>query len=110
MIIDEAQDLELSLLRLLVALCCNHKYLLVTADANESIYPVWTDVHGELDLSNRIWMLRTGQRTTWQIMDAALTYIREGIRVIQTRRLDLERLAPNPSCATWAISMPNVNY
>ncbi|CCF82327.1 UvrD-helicase domain-containing protein [Nitrolancea hollandica] len=78
-IVDEAQDLELSLLRLLIALCGNHKHLLITADANQSIYPVWTDVHHDLNFHDRTWLLRTSHRTTRQIMEAARSYIREGV-------------------------------
>ncbi len=79
-IVDEAQDLEMSLLRLLITLCGNRKQLLITADANQSIYPVWTNVLGELDFSDRAWILPTGHRTTRQIIVAAQAYVREGIR------------------------------
>lgn len=50
-IIDEAQDLEPSALRLLVQLCKSSHRLFLTADANQAIYGSgfsWADVHADL--------------------------------------------------------------
>lgn len=95
-IVDEAQDLELSALRLLVALCNSHKHLLITADANQSIYPVWTDVHRELDLGNRTWLLPTGHRTTRQIMGAAQAYVQDGMRDNSNASTGFRKSGPKP--------------
>lgn len=101
-IVDEAQDLELSLLRLLIALCGNHKHLLITADANQSIYPVWTDVHKDLNFQDRTWLLRTSHRTTRQIIDAARSYLYEGVLDRSNESTEFGKTGRRPSVRTVA--------
>jgi superfamily I DNA/RNA helicase len=78
-IVDEAQDLAPTVLRLLLGLCAAPDRLFVTADANQSIYGAgfrWTDVHADLRFQGRTGVLRTNHRTTREIGEAARTYLR----------------------------------
>ncbi|HEY7347225.1 MAG TPA: UvrD-helicase domain-containing protein [Ktedonobacterales bacterium] len=77
-IIDEAQDLDPSLLRLLIALCRAPNRLFVTADANQSIYRSgfrWSDVHEDLQFKGRTGLLRVNYRSTREIGEAAHSYL-----------------------------------
>jgi len=77
-IIDEAQDLDPSLLRLLIKLCKAPNRLFVTADANQSIYGSgfsWGDVHQSLKFQGRTSILRTNYRSTYEIGEAAQAYL-----------------------------------
>ncbi|GAC1400419.1 MAG: 3'-5' exonuclease [Ktedonobacteraceae bacterium] len=77
-IIDEAQDLDPSLLRLLIQLCKAPNRLFITADANQSIYGSgfsWSDVHQSLKFQGRTSILRTNFRSTREIGDAAQAYL-----------------------------------
>jgi superfamily I DNA/RNA helicase/mRNA-degrading endonuclease RelE of RelBE toxin-antitoxin system len=77
-IIDEAQDLDPSLLRLLVKLCKAPERLFITADANQSIYGSgfnWTDVHQSLKFQGRTSILRANYRSTYEIGEAAQSYL-----------------------------------
>ena len=78
--IDEAQDLQPNLLRMLVALCRTPDRLLLTADANQSIYGSgfnWSDVHGDLRFKGRTGLLRKNYRSTREIGDAAAAYLQD---------------------------------
>ncbi len=80
-IIDEAQDLDPSLLRLLVKLCKSPDRLFITADANQSIYGSgfnWTDVHQDLKFQGRTSILRANYRSTYEIGEAAQSYLASG--------------------------------
>ena len=77
-IIDEAQDLDPSLLRLLIKLCKASNRLFVTADANQSIYGSgfsWSDVHQDLRFQGRTSILRTNYRSTSELGEAAQSYL-----------------------------------
>ncbi len=77
-IIDEAQDLDPSLLRMLIALCRAPNRLFVTADANQSIYRSsfrWSDVHEHLQFRGRTGILRVNYRSTREIGEAAHSYL-----------------------------------
>jgi mRNA-degrading endonuclease RelE of RelBE toxin-antitoxin system len=74
-IIDEAQDLDNYALRLAIALSVDPRNILVTADADQSIYSGRVDVRTALNEKFRHWDLSTGHRSTRQIMDAARNYI-----------------------------------
>lgn len=87
-IVDEAQDLSPTALRMLATLCKDPTRLFVTADANQSIYGGsfnWSDVHEDLSFRGRTAILRTNHRTTRQIAEAARAYLSDG-------GLDLEGL------------------
>ncbi len=80
-IIDEAQDLDPSVLHLLVHLCANPNRLFITADANQSIYGSgfnWTDVHESLRFQGRTSVLHANYRSTREIGEAAQSYLAAG--------------------------------
>ncbi len=77
-VIDEAQDLDPSLLRLLIKLCSAPSRLFVTADANQSIYGSgfsWSDVHQSLKFQGRTSILHTNYRSTYELGEAAQSYL-----------------------------------
>lgn len=79
-VVDEAQDLDATVLRLLVGLCRTPDRLFVTADANQSIYGSafrWTDVHADLKFQGRTGILRQNHRSTREIGTAADGYLRD---------------------------------
>jgi len=80
-VIDEVQDLDPTVLRLLVSLCAKPNRLFITADANQSIYGStfrWADVHEDLKFRGRTEVLRTNHRSTREIGEAAQSYLRNG--------------------------------
>jgi superfamily I DNA/RNA helicase/mRNA-degrading endonuclease RelE of RelBE toxin-antitoxin system len=77
-VIDEAQDLDPSVLRLLIKLCKNPHHLFVTADANQSLYGSgfsWSDIHEHLKFQGRTSILRANYRSTAEIGEAAQSYL-----------------------------------
>ncbi len=81
-VIDEAQDLDPSMLRLLIKLCKDPSRLFITADANQSIYGSgfnWSDVHESLKFQGRTSVLRANYRSTREIGEAAQSYLQSGI-------------------------------
>jgi superfamily I DNA/RNA helicase/mRNA-degrading endonuclease RelE of RelBE toxin-antitoxin system len=80
-VIDEAQDLDPSILRLLIGLCKTPNRLFITADANQSIYGSgfnWSDVHESLKFQGRTSVLRANYRSTRQVGEAAQSYLAAG--------------------------------
>ncbi len=80
-IIDEAQDLDPSALRMLVTLCKAPNRLFITADANQSIYGgtfAWSDVHTHLKFQGRTNVLRANYRSTFEIGEATRSYLMKG--------------------------------
>jgi len=80
-VIDEAQDLDPSALRLLVYLCDKSSRVFITADANQSIYGSgfnWADVHESLRFQGRTAVLHTNYRSTREIGEAAQSYLAAG--------------------------------
>jgi superfamily I DNA/RNA helicase/mRNA-degrading endonuclease RelE of RelBE toxin-antitoxin system len=80
-IIDEAQDLDPSTLRMLIKLCKTPKHIFVTADANQSIYGsgfTWSAVHEDLKFQGRTSILRANYRSTGEIGEAAQSYLTYG--------------------------------
>lgn len=78
-LIDEAQDLQPTALRVLVGLCKTPGGLFLTADANQSIYGGsfrWSDVHASLQFQGRTGILRANHRSTREIAIAAESYLR----------------------------------
>src|SRR5260221_10748913 len=81
-IVDEAQDLDPALLRLLLNLCKTPSRFFITADANQSIYGSgfnWSDVHESLKFQGRTSVLRANYRSTREIGEAAQSYLSTGI-------------------------------
>jgi superfamily I DNA/RNA helicase len=80
-VIDEAQDLDVSALRMLVQLCVSPDRLFITADANQAIYGSgfsWKDVHANLHFQDRTAILHTNCRSTRGIGEAAHSYLGDG--------------------------------
>ena len=81
-VIDEAQDLDPSVIRILVQLCNSSNRLFITADANQSIYGNgfnWSDVHECLKFQGRTSVLRANYRSTREIGEAAQSYLAGGM-------------------------------
>jgi superfamily I DNA/RNA helicase/mRNA-degrading endonuclease RelE of RelBE toxin-antitoxin system len=81
-VVDEAQDLDPALLRMLLQLCKSPSRFFITADANQSIYGSgfnWSDVHEALKFSGRTSVLRANYRSTREIGEAAQSYLSTGI-------------------------------
>lgn len=77
-LVDEAQDLDPSLLRMLIGLCRSPNRLFITADANQSIYGSgfrWSDVHDSLQFKGRTGILRANYRSTREIGEASHAYL-----------------------------------
>ena len=80
-VIDEAQDLDPSALRMLIKLCKASNRLFITADANQSIYGsgfTWQDIHEDLKFQGRTSILRANYRSTAEIGEAAQSYLTSG--------------------------------
>ena len=81
-VVDEAQDLDPAILRLLIALCKTPNRFFITADANQSIYGSgfnWSDVHESLKFQGRTSILKTNFRSTREIGEAAQYYLSSGL-------------------------------
>jgi len=80
-VVDEAQDLDPSLLRLLIRLCKSPNRFFITADANQSIYGsgfTWADVDECLKFQGRTSVLKANYRSTREIGEAAQSYLAAG--------------------------------
>jgi superfamily I DNA/RNA helicase len=79
--VDEAQDLDPALLRLLLQLCKSPSRFFITADANQSIYGSgfnWSDVHEALKFAGRTSVLRANYRSTRELGEASQSYLSSG--------------------------------
>ena len=77
-VVDEAQDLDATALRLLTLLSKRPNGIFVTADANQSIYGSsfrWADVHQDLRFTGRTQILKTNYRATAEIGRAAASFL-----------------------------------
>jgi superfamily I DNA/RNA helicase/mRNA-degrading endonuclease RelE of RelBE toxin-antitoxin system len=77
-IIDEAQDLDVSALRMLIQLCPSPDRLFITADANQAIYGSgfsWSEVHANLRFQGRTAIVHTNYRSTREIGEATRSYL-----------------------------------
>ncbi|MEO6891554.1 MAG: UvrD-helicase domain-containing protein, partial [Ktedonobacteraceae bacterium] len=98
-VIDEAQDLDPSALRMLIALCKAPNRLFVTADANQAIYGsgfTWTDVHQSLRFQGRTSILRANYRSTYEIGEAAQAYLTYGASEPETSERQYVNNGPLP--------------
>ncbi|MFI5301943.1 MAG: 3'-5' exonuclease, partial [Polyangiales bacterium] len=80
-IVDEAQDLSPTTLRMLAALSRSANRVFFTADANQSIYGAsfrWQDVHADLKFQGRTGVLKANYRSTREIGEAANGYLAVG--------------------------------
>jgi superfamily I DNA/RNA helicase len=99
-LVDEAQDLDATVLRLLVSLCPNPSRLFITADANQSIYGStfrWSDVHADLRFRGRTGVLRTNHRSTREIGDAAYSYLQHGAMDDPEEEQTYSQTGPKPA-------------
>ncbi len=81
-VIDEAQDLDPTVLRLLIQVCRASDRMFITADANQSIYGsgfTWQDIHADLKFQGRTSILRANYRSTSEIGEAAFSFLASGI-------------------------------
>mgnify|MGYP001435652335 CR=1 FL=1 len=81
-VVDEAQDLDPALLRLLLNLCKLPSRFFITADANQSIYGSgfnWNDVHESLKFQGRTSILRANFRSTREIGEATQSYLANSV-------------------------------
>lgn len=80
-VLDEAQDLKPIGIRLALAMCKDPSGFYMTADENQSIYGrgySWRQVSSDLRVQGRSVLLRHNYRTTRQIQEAALAFLRKG--------------------------------
>lgn len=98
-IIDEAQDLNPTALRMLLGVAASPDRLFCTADANQSIYGSgfrWVDVHSDLRFQGRTGVLRHNHRSTRQIGEAANNYL-YGASLDEVERPTYRQTGPNPA-------------
>ncbi|MFN8661009.1 MAG: UvrD-helicase domain-containing protein [Thermomicrobiales bacterium] len=98
-VIDEAQDLQPTTLRMLVSLCESKDRLFLTADPNQSTYGSgfrWVSVHEDLQFRGRTGVLRTNYRSTHQIMAAAGSFLRGAELEISDESLSFPRNGRRP--------------
>jgi superfamily I DNA/RNA helicase len=80
-VVDEAQDLDPSLLWILTSLAKAPNRIFLAADADQSIYGSgfrWADVHEGLRFKGRTGILRANFRSTREIGEAARVYLADG--------------------------------
>lgn len=78
-LIDEAQDLEPTVLLALNSLLKESGEIFLTADANQSIYGSnfrWSEVHQHLEVGGKVGVLTANFRSTREISLAASSYLR----------------------------------
>lgn len=98
-VIDEAQDLDPSALRMLIKLCKTSNRLFITADANQSIYGsgfTWQDVHADLRFQGRTNILRANYRSTAEIGEAAQAYLSNGALEVENNERQYVNAGPLP--------------
>ena len=98
-VIDEAQDLDPTVIRLLVELAPSVDRLCLTADSNQCIYGNgfrWQDVHHDLKFRGRATVLRRSYRSTQQIVEAANAYLRGAEGDEEDRQVVHVRSGPKP--------------
>ncbi len=103
-VIDEAQDLDPSALRLLVRLCDKPNRIFITADANQSIYGSgfnWADVHESLRFQGRTNILHANYRSTREIGEAAQSYLAGG--ALDTEQVEHIYMNSGPTPAIRAV-------
>ena len=77
-VVDEAQDLDPSVIRILVRLCTSPNRFFITADVNQAIYRprfTWREIDDSLQFKGRTTILKTNYRSTQQIVEAAHSYL-----------------------------------
>ncbi|GER90551.1 hypothetical protein KDW_47130 [Dictyobacter vulcani] len=102
-VIDEAQDLDPSALRMLIALCKAPNRLFITADANQSIYGSsfsWSDVHDSLRFQGRTCVLKANYRSTAEVGEAALSYLNNEVLEPEVIQAQYINSGPTPDART----------
>ncbi len=107
-VIDEAQDLDPSALRLLLRLCDKPNRIFLTADANQSIYGSgfnWSDVHDWLKFQGRTSMLCVNYRSTREIGEAAQSYL--AVEALDSEQVEREYVHSGPMPAVRVLRSGN---
>jgi mRNA-degrading endonuclease RelE of RelBE toxin-antitoxin system len=112
-LVDEAQDLDPSTLRMLVGLASAPNRVFLTADANQSIYGGsfrWQDVHASLKFSGRTARLTANHRSTREIGVAASSFLQAHAAASEAAildgSLDDQYLHTGPVPAVRAVASP----
>lgn len=106
-VIDEAQDLDPSAMRMLITLSKAPNRIFITADANQSIYGSnfsWSDVHSSLKFSGRTSILHANYRSTYEIGEAAQSYLASGILEDEVSQRQYTNNGPLPDARSVANS------
>jgi superfamily I DNA/RNA helicase/mRNA-degrading endonuclease RelE of RelBE toxin-antitoxin system len=77
-VVDEVQDLDPSVIQLLVGLAASTNRLFFTADANQSVYGGafrWSDLNAGLKFTGRVGVLRANHRSTRELGEAARSWL-----------------------------------
>lgn len=80
-LVDEAQDLEVSTLQLVAQVAAAPNRIFLTADANQTIYGAafrWADIDERLKFTGRVGVLKAVHRSTREIGEAAASYLAQG--------------------------------
>lgn len=80
-LVDEAQDLEVSTLQLVAQAASAPNRIFLTADANQTIYGTafrWSDIDERLKFTGRVGVLRANHRSTREVGEAAMSYLANG--------------------------------
>jgi len=105
-LVDEAQDLQPSSIRMLVGLASSPGRLFLTADANQSIYGAgfrWKDVHEDLRFTGRTGVLKANHRSTRENGEAAERYLSAG-EVLDAEERDPRYVHSGPLPVARAVS------
>jgi superfamily I DNA/RNA helicase/mRNA-degrading endonuclease RelE of RelBE toxin-antitoxin system len=108
-VIDEAQDLDPSALRMLIKLGKSSQRIVVTADANQAIHTsgfTWKHVHQSLKFQGHTNVLQANYRSTRQIGEAAQSYLAEG--VLDPEKVKREYI--NDGVKPDVRAVQNINY
>ena len=98
-VIDEAQDLDPTVIRMLIGLCRSTDRLFLTADAAQQVYGcgfAWREIHEDLNLRGRVGTLINCYRSTSEIGSAAGAWFTDPDR----DKVVYQRHGPLPLCKT----------
>lgn len=108
-LVDEAQDLDPTVLKLLVGLCKAPNRFFMTADANQSIYGNgfnWSDVHTSLKFQGRTGILKANYRSTREIGEAAHSYLTSDSSLLDGEPIEREYIFNGFMPAVRAVKNP----
>ena len=103
-IVDEAQDLDIAALRVLLESCRDRDWLFIAADANQSIFGGdfrWAEVHEGVRRSQQTAILKKNYRSTRQINEFAHAILHDGA-------IDFEDVVLDSPCEGEAVVVRRV--